>query len=242
MEYGLQLYSVRDTASQDYEKALREVSAMGYRFVEPAGFFGHSAAQVKEWLDQYGLTISGTHSGFADLENDFSATVAYHQAIGNTKYIVPATALATKEDLDAAVAKFNKFGPMLADHGIALGYHNHNREFLPNQDGIIPHLYFAEHTDVQFEIDTFWVYAAGWDPLTVLRNYRSRLLNCLHLKDGRRYPEITGCALGEGSAPVRDVLALAKDWGLDVVVESEGLQPTGLEEVARCMSFLKANG
>ena len=48
--------------------------------------------------------------------------------------------------------------------------------------------------------------------------------------------------MGEGSAPVRDVIAKAKDMGLAMVVESEGLQPTGIEEVARCARFLKAEG
>ena len=70
MEYGLQLYSVRDMAKVDYEKALREVAALGYTLVEPAGFFGHSAETVKQWLEQYNLKISGTHSSFDDLEND----------------------------------------------------------------------------------------------------------------------------------------------------------------------------
>ena len=46
-------------------------------------------------------------------------------------------------------------------------------------------------------------------------------------------------ALGEGSAAVRDVMAKAKDLGLLMVVESEGLNPTGLEEVKRCADFLK---
>ena len=40
----------------------------------------------------------------------------------------------------------------------------------------------------------------------------------------------------------RDVIAKAKDMGLAMVVESEGLQPTGIEEVARCARFLKAEG
>ena len=133
MNYGIQLYSVRDMAKDDYEKALREVAALGYEFVEPAGFFGHSAEQVKEWLDKYGLTISGTHSGFADLDEDFEATVKYHKTIGNTKYIVPGVDTSTREALDAAVEKFNKYAPMLADHGIEMGYHNHHREFIQSE-------------------------------------------------------------------------------------------------------------
>ena len=242
MDYGIQLYSVRDMAAVDYEKALREVAALGYEFVEPAGFFGHSAQQVKAWLDQYCLYVSGTHSSFADLENDFDGTVAYHKTIGNTRYIVPAVDLSSKEALDAAVEKFNRFGPMLADHGIELGYHNHAREFWKNADGIVPEEYFRDLTNVKFQMDTYWVFAAKKDPVEVLDEYRDRLIGCIHLKDGFKYPEVKGCALGEGSAPVRDIMAKAKDMGLNMVVESEGLDPTGIEEVARCARFLKAEG
>ena len=43
MDYGIQLYSVRDLASQDLEAALKAVSEIGYKYVEFAGFFGNSA-------------------------------------------------------------------------------------------------------------------------------------------------------------------------------------------------------
>lgn len=242
MNYGIQLYSVRDMAQVDYEKALKEVAALGYEFVEPAGFFGHSAEQVKDWLDQYGLTVSGTHSGFADLDEDFEAAVKYHKTIGNTKYIVPGIDVSSREALDVSVEKFNKYAPMLADHGIEMGYHNHHREFILNQDAICPELYLREKTQIKFQIDTYWAFVAKRDPVEVMEEYRDRLIGCIHLKDGFRYPGIKGCALGEGSAPVRDVIAKAKDMGLAMVVESEGLDPTGIEEVGRCAAFLKREG
>ena len=46
-------------------------------------------------------------------------------------------------------------------------------------------------------------------------------------------------ALGEGVAPVEAVLTKALELGVQVVVESEGLDPTGIEENARCFNFLK---
>ena len=52
-EYGLQLFSVRDITGNDLEGTLRAVAEMGYKYVEYAGFFGHSAEQVKEWQDKY---------------------------------------------------------------------------------------------------------------------------------------------------------------------------------------------
>ena len=43
IEYGLQLFSVRDITDKDLEGALKAVAEMGYKYVEYAGFFGHSA-------------------------------------------------------------------------------------------------------------------------------------------------------------------------------------------------------
>lgn len=66
-EYGLQLFSVRDITGNDLEGALREVAAMGYRYVEYAGFFGHPAETVAAWQEKYGLACSGTHTGWGEL-------------------------------------------------------------------------------------------------------------------------------------------------------------------------------
>ncbi len=247
MNYGLQLFSVRDITKENFEKALEEVSKLGYEYVEPAGFFGNSAEQVKEWLDKYNLKISGTHSHFGDLLEDFDATVKFHKTIGNKRYIIPGVDTATKDALDHAVSLFNKFGPMLAEHGIDLEYHNHHREFVPNIDGIYPDYYFWNKTKINFEIDTFWTFAADRYSPQILDEFKSRI-QCIHLKDGIKMydddakKQFQGKALGEGQAPVLDVIAKAKELGLVVVVESEGLDPTGLEEVGRCAEFLKKNG
>ena len=64
MEYGLQMYSLRDITGEDLKGALEKVSKIGYKGVEFAGFFGHSAEEVKSWLDEYGLTVTGTHTGW----------------------------------------------------------------------------------------------------------------------------------------------------------------------------------
>lgn len=242
MDYGIQLYSVRDLAEVNFEAALRQMAAQGYTFVETAGFFGHSAEQVKQWLDRYGLRISGTHSSFEDLERDFEGTVTCQKAIGSARYIVPWSDTTTREALERTAEKMRKFAPMLAEHGITLGYHNHDFEFLPNADGICPMDYFREHTDVQFEIDVFWAYVAGKDPVSVLEEWKDRLIGCIHLKDGFRSPAAEGRSLGLGGLPIRDVIAKCKELGLAMVVESEDLNPSGVEEAARCARFLAEEG
>ena len=62
-------------------------------------------------------------------------------------------------------------------------------------------------------------------------------LTLLHLKDGMA--DGHGMALGEGSAPVKAVREYAREQSLRIVVESETCQPTGMEEVGRCMRYLR---
>ena len=237
MDYGLQLYSVRDVTETDLEGTLKKVAEIGYRYVEFAGFFGHSAEEVKAMLDRYGLIVSGTHSGLGDLDADFEGTVKYHKTLGNTNYIVPGAPTWTAAELDETIEKMNKYQPMLAAEGIRMAYHNHDGEFRPNADGQIPHEEMERRTNIDFQIDTFWAFVAGKDPVEVITRLKDRI-HVIHLKDGLRNGH--GFALGEGEAPVAAVREKAIELGMHMVVESETLQPDGISEVTRCFNYLKS--
>jgi sugar phosphate isomerase/epimerase len=239
MEYGIQMYSIRDFAEKDLDAALGAVAEIGYKYVEFAGFFGHTAAEVKAMLDKYGLKVSGTHTQLAELENDFDATVRFHKEIGNTNIIVPGYDLFSKEKLDAFIEKCNMIAPALAKEGIRFGFHNHSGEFAP-VDGLIPEIELENRTDIMLELDTYWAFNAGEDPIVWMKRLHSEgKLRVIHLKDG--FKGGRGVALGEGEAPVAAVRALAEELGVTIVVESEGLNPTGREEVARCFKYLSDN-
>ena len=109
MEYGLQMYSVRDITDKDLDGALKKVAEIGYKFVEFAGFFGHSAQEVKDMLDKYGLRVSGTHTGWNEVADHFEETVAYHKTIGNKNIIVPGADLSSQEKIDAFIKMANEF-------------------------------------------------------------------------------------------------------------------------------------
>ena len=99
------------------------------------------------------------------------------------------------------------------------------------------HKELEERCDVFFELDTYWSFVAKRDPVSEMERLKSRL-RCIHLKDGS--PDGKGCSLGQGAAPVKAVRKKAIELGVGIVVESEGLDPTGKEEVERCINFLKA--
>ena len=235
MKYGIQMYSLRDITPKDLDGALKAVADMGYEMVEFAGFFGHSAEEVKAMLDKYGLVCSGTHSGLGDLLNDFEGTVKFHKTIGNKNYIIPGHDLSTKEKLDTFIAQVNDIVPKLRAEGIELGYHNHSHEFVDMPEGYQIHRELETRTDIFFEIDTYWAYVAKQDPIALLERLKDRV-PVIHLKDGDANGR--GFSLGQGTAPAAAVRRFAIDHGMMIVVESEGLDPTGCEEVQRCIDFL----
>ena len=97
------------------------------------------------------------------------------------------------------------------------------------------HSELEKRTNVDFEIDTFWAFNAGVDPLAILERLKDRI-HVIHLKDGYRGGR--GMSLGEGEAPVAAVRQKAIDMGLLMVVESESLTPDGISEVKRCIDYL----
>ena len=236
MNYGIQLYSVRDTAERSLADAINAVAELGYGSVEFAGFFGHTADEVSEMLKNSGVTVSGTHSGLKDLVENYDETVAFHKAIGNKKFIIPGEDLSTLEKIDRFAAIVNAAIPKMAEAGIEVGYHNHSHEFVVMPWGSTIHSELEKRCNVFFEIDTYWAFNAGLDPIQVMNRLADRL-RVIHLKDGHLGGQ--GKALGEGDAPVKAVRKRAIEMGIPMVVESETLTPTGLEEVGRCIKFLR---
>lgn len=251
MEYGLQMFSVRDIAEKDLHMALRKVADLGYRYVEFAGFFENSAEDVKAWLDECGLICSGTHTGLDQLTPDrIDETIAYHKAIGCRNLIVPSAAWRPEDVLEANLALMNEAQEKLAAAGIVLGYHNHSKEFFPNPCGKVMEEELLARTNVELEVDTFWAFNAGLDPVEFLEAHKDRI-HVIHLKDGipsapdcknyaHVHDDVQGKALGEGKAPVKQVRAWAIANNVRMVVESEGLDPTGEAEVGRCIRYLRS--
>lgn len=245
MKYGIQLYSIRDIANESLEKAFRTAAELGYEMVESAGFFGHRAEEVRAMLDHYGLTLCSTHTSQREVFERFERTMEYHKRVGCSNIILPAAMLDTREQVDYTVACINRYQPILEAEGISLHFHNHSAEFLPNKDGQIAMDELAERTRVLFEIDTFWAANAGVDPMEALERYKGRM-SVIHLKDGlvqdRSDPtsEPIGRSLGLGMLPIAALRQKAIDLGLSIVVESEDQDPTGEDEIKRCIDYLKS--
>lgn len=242
-EYGLQLYSVRDAMKADLPKTIEKVAKMGYSAVEFAGFFNYSAKDIKKILDDNGLKVFGTHTGLDDLtDKKIGATIEYMKEIGNENIVIPGAPIGTKKQQAETIARINAVQPVLAKEGITLSFHNHSHEF--EKKLFTPAFYpkLTGETSCCLEVDTFWAFNAGVDPVEHITKYADRI-RLIHLKDGfkkKRFVPAQGMSLGSGEAPVKAVLDKAIELGFKIVVESETQKPDGISEVKRCIDFLFA--
>ena len=249
MNYGIQMYSIKDVASVDLKLALKTVADLGYKYVEFAGFFDKSAEDVKSWLDEYGLTVTGTHTGLGALAPDVIAqTVAYHKAIGCDYIIVPAANWSTKENLDNNISAMCYAYEYLKNEGIGLGFHNHSGELLEQSYGIIPLFEIIERTPLDIEPDVFFFSNVGMDPIEFCEKYNSRI-KCIHMKDGtyptdikRTYANphegIRSTPCGTGYVPILDVARFGVKNGKTLIVEVESGDRGGPEVVAESIKYL----
>jgi sugar phosphate isomerase/epimerase len=232
---GLQLYSVRDLLPKDYEGTLRQLSAMGYREVEAAGFFGRSAGDVKKIMDQTGLHCVSAHYPMADLLPHVDEMIQYGKELG-LEYIIcsspalqdvtrakPGEARASREamtldDWRWNANKFNSIGERVNAAGIRFGYHNHTTEFR-TLDGVVIYDELLRLTDpakVTMEMDCGWVVVGGKNPVDYLTRYPARF-SMLHVKDFKlsNAPATDSAPppsaeLGRGSIDYRPIFQAAK--------------------------------
>jgi sugar phosphate isomerase/epimerase len=209
---GLQLYSVREDLARDYAGTLKRVAAIGYREVEAAGFYNHSASDVKQMMAEAGLHCVSAHYSLADLIKSTDATIAYAKAVGLEYVICSAPWSAdparlekypggswqgilhamTLDDWKWSADQFNQMGCKMQETGLKFGYHNHTMEFR-KEDGGTGYQVLLEDTDprcVTLELDCGWAIAAGQDPAKMLRQYPGRF-SLLHLKDLKPAPPAT---------------------------------------------------
>ena len=143
------------------------------------------------------------------------------------------------EKLNEFIDFINEYQPKLAAEGISLGYHNHSHEFIPTTEGYLIHTELEKRTKVDFEIDTYWAFAAGLDPVATITRLKDRI-HVIHLKDGDGGHN--GAFLGQCKAPVAAVRKRLSSWASTMVVESESPLPTDSARSKRCIELSQGAG
>lgn len=215
---GLQLWSLRDQTKESTTGALDVAAGFGFTEVETAGTGSLSPEEFARELAARKLTVIAAHAGYESLKKDFAKVLADAGTLGAKYLICPALPHPkgfTVDDARRVAAEFNAWGEACKAAGLKFGYHTHGFEFVAATDGgDTPFDVLMNETKpdlVCFEMDVFWVFHAGVDPVKLLQKYSGRW-RFLHVKDIRK-GAVTG--LSTGSAPPTDKVAVGDgqiDW------------------------------
>ncbi|MEJ5314503.1 MULTISPECIES: sugar phosphate isomerase/epimerase [Anaerolinea] len=243
---GVQLYSVREDCARDLPGTLKAIAQMGYDGVEFAGFYGHSARELRQWLDENGLKCCGAHIPLSDLSDEtFHQTVEFHLELGNPYLVIPWISEEFRASRTAWIKTaewFSHLAERLEPYGLRLGYHNHDFEFDWMDGEVQFDIFFsAVSPKVFMQLDTGNAMHGSADPLEYLQRYSDKAVT-IHLKE---YSSKNPSALpGEGEVPWQDVFALCEccevtEW---YIVEQEQYSMPPLETIARCREILRKMG
>jgi sugar phosphate isomerase/epimerase len=226
---GLQLYSLRESFKGDVAGSLDKVKAFGITEVELAGTYKLEPPVLLKMLEDRGLKAVSGHYQYEPLTKDLQKAVSEAKSLG-LRHVAcpwiphPDTGF-DEVTCRKAIEDFNRWGAAFAAEGIRFSYHPHGFEFLPFEGGKMLDLLIRETKPeaVSFEMDVFWIFQAGQDPVAWLEKYPGRW-SLMHLKDLRkgapvgRPPRLTPkddqVALGVGAVNWPAVLRSAAKVGV----------------------------
>jgi sugar phosphate isomerase/epimerase len=233
---ALMLYTMRDECARDLEGVLRSVSEIGYDGVEVYDLHGHDAAQVREWLDGFGLVAVGRHAGFDALETQLPALAEELRTLGSDRialnWIEP---LEPGDDVRPIVERIAEVARQVGEHGLRFGFHNHWSELaeLDDADTLLDKLRALPAELLWLELDLGWVWEAGADPVDELERTAGRC-PLVHVKDFRVRGTREDCPVGDGEVGYERVLPVAVRSGAEwLVVEQDNPESPALAAVQR---------
>ena len=191
---GLQLFSVRKSLAEDPWRTLAAVAEAGFTRLEAANHnalndpgvgFGVEAPELRYQLGNLGLSIIGCHINPLDLDI-LPRALDYQAELGNTQFgcDIEFYPYGDRDYVLRRCETFNQVGELARARGMRFYYHNHFQEFQRFGDDYVYDL-ILENTDpdlVKLEIDTYWMYRGGQDPIEWMNRCADRVI-LLHQKD-----------------------------------------------------------
>lgn len=249
-DFGLQLYSVKENMAQDAKETIRAIAGFGYTQIEGFDggkgiFWGMSNKDFKSFVDDLGLDFIASHCNtFENLEKLAEEAGEIGMKYLINPYIGPQKSI---DEYKRMADAFNKQGEICKQNGLRFAYHNHGYTFT-ELEGEVPQNILMDNTDpdlVDFEMDTYWVYTAGYDPEEYIKKYPDRF-TLGHVKDKSGdlpFEEANGSTLiGNGIMDFSSILRTGKDNGMEYfIVEQERFEgTTPMEAAEKNAAYMKS--
>jgi sugar phosphate isomerase/epimerase len=139
--------------------------------------------------------------------------------------------------------QLNKAGEGCKRNGIQLCYHNHDFEFVA-QENKHPYEVLLNDTDknlVKMELDLYWVTKAGHDPVTLFNQHPGRF-PLWHVKDMDKSAEHSFTEVGNGTINFKNIFKHADKAGLKYFfVEQDKTPGSPFDSITQSISYIKKN-
>jgi sugar phosphate isomerase/epimerase len=254
---GIQLGTMRKMMPEGMPAVIAKLKELGITEIEGGGGRSMDRAAFRKLVEENGMKIVATGTGFEHLQNKDSI----QKVIDNAKalgaqyvvcYWIPHDGdNFTFADMKKGVEVFNEAGKTLKENGLSFLYHAHGYEFreYPEGKGTMFE-YMMDKTNpeyVNFQMDVFWMKNPGQDPVALLKKYPTRW-KALHLKDRRigtpnnlngRQDKETNVVLGTGDVGIGEIMKTAKKLGIKhYFIEDESTR--ALEQLPEHVAYLKS--
>jgi len=247
---GLQLYTVRQEMADDPVGTIKAVAEMGYEGVEGGTPRGMSSKEYLSLLSDCGMKLIGGGASSAELRENIQKVADRCNELGINSLMIGigGDLRAADGDWKKVVADLGEGCAKAAEAGLQILYHNHAFEFETKVDGMYGLDYiFATipASDIQAELDVYWVQTGGEDPVKYINKYAGRLPR-IHIKDRAPSPADEECPFAEIGQGILDwdaIFDAAPDAGVKwhVVEQDRWIRPP-LESAKMSIDYLKSRG
>lgn len=253
---GLQVYTLRDQLKADAPGTMKAMAEAGYKQAELYGF--PKCDDLIKAAKDNGLKVNSCHFEWETAVNpsdegfsDFKKIVEKAKGINLGHLVVPYLHDKDRKDLDGykrVAGNLNKAAVIAKEAGIQLAYHNHSFEYQPMGGSNGYEVFIKEFApEMKFEVDVFWVQAAGIDPVGLIKKLKDRVSQ-LHLKDlkkGLELPIYGGMPkeafkeLGNGMIPMEPVIEAGRAAGVVHCHVEQDQSPDPIASIQESMKYLK---
>ena len=252
---GLQLYSLRAQTKESTTGALDIAKSYGIKEVEVAGTGDLTPEKFAAELKARGLVPVSAHFGYHLFDKDVAAVIREAKTLGVKYVVVPYPPVGqdkifSEELARKTAAKFNEWGEACRKAGLRFAYHPHGLEFRPASAGETVFDILVRETKpdlVAFQMDVYWAYYAGQDPVKLLQKYPNRWVS-MHIKDMLKglatgvhtggTPPTAKVTVGQGQIDYPAILRAAQKIGVQhYFLEDE--TPTPLQCIPDSFKYLR---
>jgi sugar phosphate isomerase/epimerase len=280
---GIQLFTIPAMVASDFKGTLTKLAAIGYKEIEFFGpydfsaketidgwnqfaprlgitknaLYGYKPSDVRALLKELDLTSPSAHLDLLTLRTNLAAAAEGLATLGSRYVVVPAISNPTdRNDFSKLADELSGFGEQLSKYGLSCVYHNHGYEHTPKDGKILMDILLTQtdSKNVKFELDIFWMTAAGANPVDFLNKYPGRF-KLLHIKDASEQVRFSGdggtadqwlplfgkmADPGAGVFDIPGIITAAKKSGVEHFYLERDLTPT--PDITLSNSFNYLNG